>query len=83
MPLLHQFQESNKKMRNAKCPDFCILKRNANCLALCEVCGFLYIKNSRNAKCHAFVYKRQIQNFHEKLRNVKCLAFCILKRNGN
>ena len=29
-------------------------KRNANCLAFFEVFGFLYIKTSRNTKCHDF-----------------------------
>ena len=30
-----------------------------------------------------FLYKYQLQKFHEKSRNVKCMAFCIKKRNGN
>ena len=30
-----------------------------------------------------FVYKCQLQKFHEKSCNVKCIAFCIQKRNGN
>ena len=29
-----------------------------------------------------FVYKCQLQKFHEKSRNVKCMAFCI-KKNGD
>ena len=29
-------------------------KGNANCLAFCELSGFLYIKTSRNANCRDF-----------------------------
>ena len=62
----------------------CIKKRNANCLAFCEVSGFLDIKTSRNAKFHAFcIYKCQINIYIYKLRNLKCPDFCELKRNTN
>ena len=73
-PPLRQFQKFNEKPRNAKCLDFFY---NSHCLAFCKVSDFLYIKTSRNETCHAFVYKCQVLNSHEKLRNVKCLAFCV------
>ena len=60
-----------------------IKKQNANCLAFFEVSVFLNIKTSHNAKCHAFCINTNanLKN-HEKLRNLKCLAFCEQKCNG-
>ena len=80
-PPLRQFQKFHGKLRNAKCQAFLYLKHNANCLAFFEVSGFLYLKTSRNAKCHALcINKCQFQKIHEKLRNVKCLAFLSIKK---
>ena len=41
---------------------------NANCRAFFEVCGFFYIKTSRNAKCRAFcIYINA--NFEKIMKN--------------
>ena len=54
-----------------------IYKFKANFFFFCEVAGFLFIKTSLYETRHYFVYKCQLQTFHEKLRNVKRLDFCI------
>ena len=69
------------KIAQRKVSGLCYIKRNANCLAFCELYAFLYVNRQVTQSVVFFVYKCQVEMFYEKLRNVKFLAFWIKKHN--